>query len=81
VDFLRVALEENVLELVALITQHVAAPELKADAAVVLDALAHVYGRLSPRDVMLADEELLLTRDGYAISLVLAESCRRVHAA
>ena len=55
------ALEENVLDLVALIAQHISSVStFKADCPVVLELLHGIYRQLSPKDVFGADEELLL---------------------
>lgn len=62
------ALEENVLDLVALITQHLASPYVRQDAPIVLELLHDIYERLDPREIIKADEELLLGGGRYANS-------------
>lgn len=74
VDFLQVALEENVLELVALITQHIGNAHLRCDAPVVLELLHDIYRVLSPKDVFGANEDLLLSRARCAAATLVC--CR-----
>ena len=67
VDFLKVAVEENVLELVALITQHIGSAHLRCDAPVVLELLHDIYSVLNPKDVFGANEDLLLAHARCAL--------------
>lgn len=62
VDFLKIAFQENVLELVGLIAQHMGTKTLKADAPVMLDLLHGIYSAFDPRSVVDADASILLSR-------------------
>lgn len=62
VDFLKVALQEHVLELVGLIAQHMGTKILKADTAVMIDLLHGVFSAFEPRSVLDADESVILDR-------------------
>lgn len=66
VDFLKTAFQENVLELVGLIAQHMGTKVLKADAPVMLDLLHGIFASFDPRSVLNADESALLNRNKYA---------------
>jgi hypothetical protein len=55
IDFLKAALEENVLHMVGCILQHVDNKKLRDDASVALDILYGVYVSFDPRTVLEAD--------------------------
>lgn len=61
-DFLRIAFQENVLELVGLIAQHMGTKTLKTDAPVMLDLLHGIYSAFEPRSVVDADASILISR-------------------
>ena len=59
------------LELVALITQHIDNQQIKHDAPLVLELLHDIYRKLDPRVLIKVDEELLLTRGRCASTHLL----------
>lgn len=63
---MKTAFQENVLELVGLIAQHMGTKVLKADAPVMLDLLHGIFASFDPRSVLNADESALLNRNKYA---------------
>jgi Timeless protein len=62
VDFIQVALDENVLELVASIAQHIELPVLQGDAHLVLQLLQDVYSAFDPHTLQKTCEDILLHR-------------------
>jgi hypothetical protein len=61
-DFIEGALDENVLELVASIAQHIQLPVLQGDAHLVLQLLQDIYSAFDPHTLQTACEDILLHR-------------------
>jgi hypothetical protein len=70
-----VALEENVLELVAAIAQRINDSRLVADAPIVLELLHNLYRNLDPSAIMKVDEELMLPQARCARFLLCPFHC------
>jgi hypothetical protein len=68
VDFLKAALEENVLDIVGLVVQHIGGKKLKEDAHVALDVLYGIYTSFDPRSVLNAEARDLGQRRRYKSS-------------
>lgn len=73
-DFIRAALDETVLELVASIAQHLTLPALRPDAHLFAQILQDLYRAFDPHTLLRASEDLLLARPCAPVA-PLASSC------
>lgn len=75
---MKIAFQENVLELVGLIAQHMGTKTLKADAPAMLDLLHAIFSAFDPRSVLDADESVLLSRIKYVLAVPLSAACMQL---